>query len=747
MGHRVFGATNKVPIFISRNAVPENALSAHPEGFAPILKPALPAVVNIASSRVVKMPESPFLNDPFLQRFFGMPGRPPATEQRQHGLGSGVIVSPDGYILTNNHVVENATEIKVVLPDKREFRGKVVGTDPKTDVAVVKISATGLPTLTLGDSSKVEVGDYALAIGDPFGIGETATMGIVSATGRGNLDIEDYEDFVQTDAAINPGNSGGALINARSELIGINTAILAGESGGNQGIGFAIPINMARYVMEAILKNGKVVRGYLGVAIQEVTPDLAKAFNVPQEKGALIGDVTPGGPAAKAGLQKGDVIEELNGEPIKGPNELKLKIASLAPGSVARLKINRSGQERTVSVTLGELPEKATENAPGSAGESSPIRGVQVDDLTPDVARELGLRPDTKGVVVTDVDPGAPAADAGLRRGDAIQEVNRQPVSSVSEFQSAVRRARKQPLVLSVNRQGSTAYIVIQPEKISFAIPKVKQHLPSDLSAILDAQQLAAAVRNSCSPYIELRNVSIAFGQRPVLGGVSFGVMPGQSVCIMGRSGVGKSVCLRLIMGFLKPDAGSVITACKEITEYSEDQLREIHKKVTMVFQNGALFDSLTVAENVAFPLRERGNRDEEDICRTVEQVLDTVGAKDIADYLTSDISTGMKRSVAIARALTLGPEAVLYDEPTTMVDPLTARRLSNLIRELKTRLNLTTVVVTHDTRLAEKIADQVIFLDQGKVVFSGRPAEMERSSIPLVRQFLELDRIRLSAY
>jgi phospholipid/cholesterol/gamma-HCH transport system ATP-binding protein len=271
--------------------------------------------------------------------------------------------------------------------------------------------------------------------------------------------------------------------------------------------------------------------------------------------------------------------------------------------------------------------------------------------------------------------------------------------------------------------------------------------LPSDVSAIINAKQLAAIARHNCNPYIELRNVSIAFRSHQVLAGVSFSVTPGQSVCIMGRSGAGKSVSLRLMMGFLKPDAGRLITACNDITDYSEEQLREIHKKVTMVFQNGALFDSLTVAENVAFPLRERGMRREEDICGTVEQVLDTVGAKDISDYLAADISTGMKRSVAIARALALGSKAVLYDEPTTMVDPLTARRLGDLIRELKAKLKLTSVVVTHDTRLAEKVADQIIFLDEGRVLFSGTPAEMERSSVPLIQQFLELDRIDLPTY
>ncbi|HZR33513.1 MAG TPA: DegQ family serine endoprotease [Terriglobales bacterium] len=460
-GRPVFGAPREVPVFIEQGSKNQE-LRDNTSGFAQVLKPALPAVVNISSSRVVKTPNEPLFNDPFFGRFFGDQSPQPPREQRMRGLGSGVIVSRDGYILTNNHVVEQATEIKVVLADKREFRGKVVGTDPKTDVAVVKIPATDLPTLALSDSSKAQVGDFALAIGDPFGLGETATLGIVSATGRGNLDIEDYEDFIQTDAAINPGNSGGALINAHSELIGINTAILAGASGGNQGIGFAVPVNMARYVMEQILKHGKVVRGYLGVVIQEVTPDLAKAFKVPPGKGALVGDVSPNGPAAKAGLKKGDVIVELNGKPIDGPNQLKLQIASMAPGSVAHLKILRDGQPQDVTVTLGELPEKNAESAPGGgSAENSPLRGVQVDEMTARVARELGLPATTKGVVVTDIDPGSPAADAGLRPGDVIQEINRQPVTSVSEYQRIVRQAGKQSLVLLVNRHGNTAFVAV----------------------------------------------------------------------------------------------------------------------------------------------------------------------------------------------------------------------------------------------------------------------------------------------
>ena len=446
-------------------AAPPNAL-----GFAPVLKPALAAVVNISSSRIVKIPSgpsSPLFEDPFFRQFFGDQFfRQMPREQREHSLGSGVIVSEDGYILTNNHVVDKATDIKIALPDKREFKGKVVGSDPKTDVAVVKISATGLPTLAFGDSDKLQVGDYVFAIGDPFGIGETATMGIVSAKGRGGLAIEDYEDFIQTDAAINPGNSGGALINARGELIGINTAILAGNGGGNQGIGFAIPISMAHRVMDQILKNGKVTRGYLGVAIQDMNPDLAKAFNAPEGKGALIGDVSSDGPGAKAGLQKGDVIEEIDGQTVTGVNDLRLRIASTAPGTTVHLKLLRNGEPRDVAVLLGQLPEKANEGPlSGSESEGTPMKGVQVDELTPQLRRELDLSPNIHGVVVTDVSPDSPAGDAGLRRGDVIEEVNRKPVDSVSEYRGALRRAGNQSLVLLVSRNGNTTFIVVEPEK------------------------------------------------------------------------------------------------------------------------------------------------------------------------------------------------------------------------------------------------------------------------------------------
>jgi Do/DeqQ family serine protease len=463
-GHPVLGASHHVPIYISDAAGAENSTVPNPAGFAPVLKPDLPGVVSITSSRIVKTPTSPFFNNPFFQQFFGgqFPNVP--REQREKGLGSGVIVSADGYILTNNHVVDKATDIKVFLADKRQFPGKVIGSDAKTDIAVVKIQATGLPTIRLGDSSKLEVGDYAFAIGNPFGVGETATMGIISAKGRNGLSIEDYEDFIQTDAAINPGNSGGALLNARGELIGINTAILSG-GGGNQGIGFAIPINMAKYVMDQILKHGKVVRGYIGVGIQEVTPDLAKAFHVPAEKGALVGNVDPNSAGAKAGLERGDVIEELNGEPVEGPNNLRLKIGTMAPGTTVHLKVNRNGVQRDVSVTLGEVPGAAGGGkSSGGAAEGSLMQGVQVEELTSDIRQELNLRSDVKGVVVTDVPDGSPAADAGIQRGDVIEQINRQPVNSVSDYERLIGQAGQHSLVLLINRNGATTFIVVEPE-------------------------------------------------------------------------------------------------------------------------------------------------------------------------------------------------------------------------------------------------------------------------------------------
>jgi serine protease Do len=408
-------------------------------------------------------PLSPLFSDPFFRQFFG--GQPNVPrEQREHSLGSGVIVSPQGYVLTNNHVVEGATDVRVSLPDKRELKARIIGRDSKTDVAVLKVEAKDLQVLPFGDSSKMYPGNFVLAIGNPFGLSHTVTMGIVSATGRGNLDIEDYEDFIQTDAAINPGNSGGALINVRGELIGINTAILSGGGGGNQGIGFAIPINMARQVMDQIMRNGKVIRGYLGVLIQEVTPAMAKAFGLSEPRGALVGDVTAGGPAARAGIQKGDIILDLDGKPVTDERQLKLDIAVIKPGTSVRLKVFRNGAEVEIPVTLGELPSKPEEQAGQAAGSRSALDGIMVDTVTPEVARDLQLPPGTRGVVVTRVREGGRAAEAGIRRDDVIQQINHKPVTNVTEFNRAVREADNQPVLLLINRGGNTMFLVVQPQ-------------------------------------------------------------------------------------------------------------------------------------------------------------------------------------------------------------------------------------------------------------------------------------------
>jgi serine protease Do len=430
--------------------------------FAPVVKAVLPTVVNISSSKVVRTPNQvwgPMPMDPFFQQFFGDgPNGNIPRERRERSLGSGVIVSPEGYILTNNHVVDGATDIRVTLSDKREFKATIVGTDPKTDVAVLKVDAGSLPAVTIGDSSKVQVGDYALAIGDPFGVGQTVTMGIVSAKGRTNLGIEDYEDFIQTDAPINPGNSGGALVNERGELIGINTAILSHGSGGNEGIGFAVPVNLARQVMDQILKNGKVTRAYLGIIPQDVTPAIAKAMGQREPSGVLVGDVSPNSPAQRSGLQRGDIILEVNGKPVADANELRMSISMMQPDATVKLNVVRNGDQRDFSVKLGQLPTPEEHAQVEKNGSESALEGVTVDNLDPQTAREIGVPPNTTGVVVTDVSPSSPYADSGLRRGDVIQEVNRQPVKDVADFEKAMSKGGKEPLLL-VNRHGSTMYL------------------------------------------------------------------------------------------------------------------------------------------------------------------------------------------------------------------------------------------------------------------------------------------------
>jgi serine protease Do len=431
---------------------------------APAAKRAMPAVVKISVSKMVKATGMQFpdgMDDPMFRQFFGGRGFQAPRQHREAGLGSGVIVSSDGYILTNNHVVEDAADVKVTLPDRREFKGRVVGKDAKIDLAVVKIEASNLPAITVGSSSKLEVGDCVLAIGNPYGVGQTVTMGIISATGRAGLGIEDYEDFIQTDAAINPGNSGGALVNDRGDLIGINTAILAGGSGGNQGIGFAVPVNLARQVMDQIVTHGHVVRSYLGVSIQPVTPSIAKAMNLNGADGALVSQVTPNSPAQRAGLHEGDVITEMNGVPVHESNQLRMTVSMMNPGEDAHLKVMRDGKIMQFTVKVEEMPGEKEQRASAEPGQSDKsLQGVAVEDLDAQSARQLGLPATTKGVVVTNVDPASPAAAAGLHEGDVIQQVNRRPVTNSQDFAQALRKSDGESLLL-VNRQGNKIFLAV----------------------------------------------------------------------------------------------------------------------------------------------------------------------------------------------------------------------------------------------------------------------------------------------
>ncbi len=460
----IFAAPSKTP------AVPAPMMAS----YAPLIKEAMPEVVNIASSRPAKNTtddqSNPLFDDPFLRQFFGnrtpqfrqqpgQRGQQAPQQEKEHGLGSGVIVGTNGYILTNNHVVDGATDIKVSLRDKREFTATVVGRDPKTDIAVLKINADHLAAIPLGDSSKVEVGDLAFAIGDPFGVGQTVTMGIVSATSRANLGIEDYEDFIQTDAAINPGNSGGALIDAKGQLIGINTAILSG-SGGNQGVGFAIPVNLAKRVMDQIVDHGHVVRGFLGATIQDVTPTMASALKMSDSNGVLIGDVTPKGPAAQAGIKAGDVITKINNQPVADASALRLQVSQTDPGTTVPLTLVRNGSTMTVNAKLGELPNDHDKSAE-SSNDGDSLQGMQVEPLTPVLRQQLHLNSDSTGVVISQLDPNSAAATSGLREGDVVEEVNHKPINSVNDFEHAIQSAGDQPTLLRINRDGTGLFIAI----------------------------------------------------------------------------------------------------------------------------------------------------------------------------------------------------------------------------------------------------------------------------------------------
>lgn len=440
-------------------------------GFADIAQAVTPAVVNITVRKEAAVPMSGRPSDP-MREFFGMPGMPempgmpnrpggpPAPEGQ--GAGSGVIISSDGYVLTNDHVVDGAKIITVTLPDKREFVGKVVGLDPQTDLAVVKIDATDLPFVPWGDSATLRVGEYLLAVGNPFGLNSTVTLGIVSALGRGGMGITQYEDFIQTDAAINPGNSGGALVNMRGELVGINTAIFS-QSGGYQGVGFAIPTNLAKPVYDSLVSTGKVVRGFLGVGIQEVTADLAQSFQLHQTKGALVTNVVPGSPADEAGIKRGDVIVEYQGKPVLDPRSLQHHVIRTTVGSEVSMVVMRDGHKQSLKTKIREQqnPTQVAQAAP--VGKEGPLAGVAVQNLDNGLAQQLGLEKDMNGVVVMEVTPGSVAARAGLVQGDVISEINRKPVRSEEDFVKVVSHLKEQSSALIFIHRGKGAlYLTIK---------------------------------------------------------------------------------------------------------------------------------------------------------------------------------------------------------------------------------------------------------------------------------------------
>jgi serine protease Do len=445
--------------------------------FAPVVKRVSPGVVKVVvTSRVqnMSMPGGGIPND-LWHRFFGdtpegrMPWRNFGAPRnvpmpRQEGVGSGVIASKDGYILTNNHVVDGADEVKVSLQDGREFTAKIIGRDPKSDLAVIKIDGKNLPVVPMGNSDKLQVGDVVLAIGNPYGIGQTVTSGIVSAKDRASMGL-DYEDFIQTDAAINPGNSGGALVDADGRLVGINTAIYS-RSGGNQGIGFAIPINLAKDVMEDLIKDGHVTRGYLGVMIQDLNPALAKAFDVKSDHGALIGEVNPNTPADKAGLKSGDVIVDFNGKPVLDSRHLKLEVARTQPGTTVPVKIVRNGKTTTLDVKLEELPGSPQLAQAGSPGkDTGTLNGVGVADLDDQARQQFGIPDDVKGAVVTDVAPDSASADAGLRPGDVIEQINRNPVKSSEDAVRLTEHPKDKVTLLRIWSNGGSRFLVVDESK------------------------------------------------------------------------------------------------------------------------------------------------------------------------------------------------------------------------------------------------------------------------------------------
>ncbi len=433
-------------------------LEAQNRAFSAIARGVTPAVVNVGTTKTVRFRESPFSMDPFFRQFFGDFFQIP-RERVERSLGSGVIVSPAGFIVTNNHVIARADRVRVLLADRREFSAEVVGTDPATDVAVIKVDGEDLPTVPWGDSTHLEVGETVLAFGNPFGLNFTVTRGMVSAVGRSGLGIAQYGDFIQTDAAINVGNSGGALVNVRGELIGINVAT---TQGGFSGVGFAIPSVMARSVFESLVETGRVVRGFLGVSVVTLTQALARQFDAPSPEGVLVSSISPSGPAARAGLRRGDIVLEFQGTPIRTDEQWRTVVASTPPGTKVQLRILRDGRPSTITATVGEQPSPRRGRRSGrELEEKSVLRGIEVRELDPGILNQLRLSPDVAGVLVTRVSRGAPAGWAGLQPGDIIMGINRNRVGSLADFESIAASLGEAAAVLTVNRRGAMFYLSI----------------------------------------------------------------------------------------------------------------------------------------------------------------------------------------------------------------------------------------------------------------------------------------------
>jgi len=437
------------------------------DGFAAVASAVVPSVVTITSEKTVQPADNPFSffgSDPFFRHFFG-DQTPSPHSFKQRGLGSGVIVNPDGYILTNTPVVRGADELMVGLEDGRHVKAKVVGTDSRTDLAVLKIDEKNLPAIRFGDSDKVRIGEWVLAVGSPFSenLEATVTAGIVSAKGRSGMRLADYEDFIQTDAAINPGNSGGALVNLDGQLIGINSAI-ASQAGGSNGIGFSIPSNLAMEIMDDLIQHGKVTRGFLGVGIQALNDDLVSAMNLDSNKGVLVTSLADDSPAGKAGVQQGDVIVAFDGTPVDGPDQLRFAVARKQPGTMADLTVMRDGRERTFHVKLGEYAEDGTNSTPEHGETNTRELGMAVNPVTPQLQQQFNLS-DASGLVVTSVDSGSPADDAGIQPGDVIRAVNRHEVNSTREYLKAIDdTAKGKPVLLQVQRQDNTFFVAIRPD-------------------------------------------------------------------------------------------------------------------------------------------------------------------------------------------------------------------------------------------------------------------------------------------